>query len=313
MNASANQRNRTEYVWLWIKGMGMGAADLIPGVSGGTVALVVGIYDELVLTISNLHPRLLRDGFRTGWGAAWQQANGAFLAVVIGGMVTSILLLSSLLHHLLNTHQTLLFSGFFGLVAGSIPLVGRTVSRWSWKLVLFGLAGALVAATITTLPPIIGEPSLIYIGACAALAACAMILPGISGSFILLLLGAYSTVIGALKSFDLTTIGVVAIGAGFGILGFSRILQSILTRYRDATLSVLTGFLLGSLQALWPWKQPLYLLYTHSDGGEVWSQTNAMPSDHSIEIGLACAVALAAAFIITLLDRWGNSRNATKS
>ncbi len=306
-----NERPLKAYGWIWLKGMAMGAADLIPGVSGGTIALISGIYDELLSSIANLHPRLILQGFRTGWKGVWKEANGPFLLALAGGIFSSLVLFSNILHHLLSNHKQALYAFFFGLVAASVPLVGKTVSSWNGKHILWGLAGTLIAATITSLPPSDVGSELWVLALCASVAACAMILPGISGSFILLLLGAYGTAIGALKDLDIMRIAAICCGALIGLLGFSRILKKLLSRARNQTMSLLTGFLLGSLQALWPWKQNLSLLYTHYDGREIWSQTNAWPGMEAMDMLLICGVsALVGIAVILGLNRLGNISSA---
>jgi putative membrane protein len=193
-------------------------------------------------------------------------------------------------------------------VAASVPLVGRTFGRWSARHLVLALLGTAIAAAITSLPVSSGSDGPLFLAACASIAACAMILPGISGSFILLLLGAYGAVIGALKDLDFLRIGAIAGGALIGLLGFSRLLQKLLTKARAQTLALLTGFLLGSLQALWPWKKALGLLYTHSDGRETWSQTNAWPAAESSDLLLSCAgFALLGAIVVIGLSRMGNA------
>lgn len=289
----------------------MGAADLVPGVSGGTVALITGIYDELLGTIAQLHPRMVSDLFRNGFKATWKQANASFIAALAGGVLTSVALLSNLLHHLLVNEKEALFAFFFGLVATSVPLVGKTVGRWKASHIGMAILGTAIAAAITSLPISAGSNGPLFLGVCASIAACAMILPGISGSFILLLLGAYGAVIGALKDFDLLRIGAVAGGAIVGLLGFSKLLRKLLDKARAHTLALLTGFLLGSLQALWPWKKALSLLYTHSDGRETWSQTNTWPESTDTLLPYIGFV-LVGILVVKGLSRLGSSMSRTK-
>ena len=251
---------------------------------------------------------LLRDLLRPGGVATvWRQANLSFLLVLLAGVGTSVLLFAGLLHHLLGTHPDLLWAFFFGLVAASIPLVGRE-ANWEAREWVLGAVGVAIAGFLTSLPPLAGSDSPAVLMACGAVAICAMILPGISGSFILLLLGAYGAVIGALKSFDLIRIGAFAIGAVIGLLSFSRVLDRLLEKRRNETLAVLTGFLLGSLNALWPWKRQVELLYTHSDGREEWFKVNAWPADlDAAGWGLAVGLAVVGAVLVTLLGRLGRS------
>jgi putative membrane protein len=254
---------------------------------------------------------MVSDLFRNGFKATWKQANASFIAALVGGVLTSVALLSKLLHHLLVNEKEALYAFFFGLVAASIPLVGKTVGRWKTSHIGMAILGTAIAAVITSLPISTGSNGPLFLGICASIAACAMILPGISGSFILLLLGAYGAVIGALKDFDLLRIGAIAGGAIMGLLGFSKLLQKLLDKARSQTLALLTGFLLGSLQALWPWKKTLSLLYTHSDGRETWSQSNTWPD--ATDILLSCAgFVLLGILVVTGLSRLGSSMSRMK-
>ena len=262
---------------IFARGLAMGAADLVPGVSGGTVALITGIYDELLKAISSFDLSLVSTWKEGGAKAVWQQINGSFLAALALGIGTSIIALSGVLHYLLEHERIGLYSFFFGLVGTSIPLIGReVVERNVWSVGAF-ILGALITFSIGSLPPMTVTPGYFYLFFCGAIAACAMILPGISGSFILLLLGVYSHVIGAIKSLDVLTVMVVGAGAVSGLLGFSRLLKGWLEQSRNTIMALLSGLLLGSLQALWPWKENAILLYTHSDGRETWLQSNLWP------------------------------------
>lgn len=289
---------------IFLRGMAMGAADLVPGVSGGTVALITGIYDDLLHSISAVSLGLVDTWKNEGIQGVWKALNAPFLIALAAGIGTSIVALSGLLHHLLEHHKAALFAFFFGLVAASIPLVGREITQRNATIAALFIAGAAVTLGVGSLPPLQVEPSLVYLFACGAVAACAMILPGISGSFILLLLGVYSAVIGALKEFDLVVISTVGAGAVSGLLGFSKGLKALLARARNQVMAMLTGLLLGSLQALWPWKENALLLHTHSDGRETWLQTNAWPESSELLVCLACAAA--GAGLVVALQRLGN-------
>ena len=201
-------RSPKQWWGLGLRGMAMGAADLVPGVSGGTVAFIVGIYEELLTTIGGLGLSTVRDLFRDGLVATWRRYNLGFLAALGAGIVTSVALLAGLLHHLLAEHPVLLWSFFFGLVAASVPLMLREIPR-SDRGPAVGVAllvGAGIAWWLTGLPPLVQSDAPLFLFVSGAIAICAMILPGISGSFILVLLGAYSAVIGALKGLDLVRI-----------------------------------------------------------------------------------------------------------
>jgi len=298
---------------LYAKGLAMGLADLVPGVSGGTIAFISGIYDELLGTIAGLKFGLIGGLRRIGILGTWREANLSFLVVLAGGIVTSAVLFAGTLHWLLENKPIELWAFFFGLVAASIPLVGRYVGTWTPTTWAFAGAGAAFAAFLTSLPPLVQSDAPVFLAVCGAIAVCAMILPGISGSFILLILGAYAPVIAAIKGFDLVRIAAFGAGMVVGLLGFSRVLRWLLDRHRGPTLAILTGFLLGSLNALWPWKERVRELYTNSDGRVEWLRANALPASVA-EVWPVLGLAVVGALVVTAIDRWGRSaEGATKA
>ncbi len=285
----------------------MGLADLVPGVSGGTIAFISGIYDELVATIAGLDRRLLGALREGGVRGAWQAGNLGFLAVLLAGIGTSVFAFAGLLHWLLANRPVELWAFFFGLVAASVLLVGRRVADRRAGIWALAAAGAVLAAVITSLPPLVRSDAPLFLAAAAAVAACAMVLPGISGAFILLLLGAYAPVIAALHSLDFVRLAFVSLGIVAGLLAFSRVLRRLLARHRTPTLAVLTGFLVGSLNALWPWKTRIRELYTHSDGRIEWLLANRWPEGAG-EIGPAVALALLGAAAVLAVERIAGPR-----
>lgn len=306
MNSLQSKRSSFRaFIGLYLRGMAMGAADLVPGVSGGTIALITGIYDELLSSISAIHPRMILQVFKGEWRTIWHAINGNFLVVLALGIGTSILGLSNLLHHLLEQHSTLLYCFFFGLVSASIPFVGREIKIRNARTAFAFAAGTVIAFGISSLPISQTEPSALYLFGAGAVAACAMILPGISGSFILLLLGAYATVIGAVKSLDFARIAIIGGGVITGLLLFSKLLKWTLQRHYNVLLALLTGFLFGSLRAIWPWKENVELLYTHSDGRETWSEALAWPIGLSgASLGLALVCALSGIVLVALMNQF---------
>ena len=301
-------RSPKQWWWLGLRGMAMGAADLVPGVSGGTVAFIVGIYEELLTTIGGLGLGTVRDLFRDGPVATWRRYNLGFLAALGAGIVTAVALLAGLLHHLLAEHPVLLWSFFFGLVAASVPLMLREIPRSNrgGATGVALLAGAGIAWWLTGLPPLVQSDAPLFLFVSGAIAICAMILPGISGSFILVLLGAYSAVIGALKELDLVRIAAFAGGALGGLLGFSKGLGWVFRRHRAFALALLSGFLVGSLRKLWPWKENLEMLFTHSDGRSEYLQANVSPGGHpDPQLAMAALCAVAGAVLVTGLSYLG--------
>ncbi|WPY97765.1 DUF368 domain-containing protein [Christiangramia sp. OXR-203] len=251
------QRSLVDYLKISLKGMAMGAADVVPGVSGGTIAFISGIYEELITTISGVNLSLLSTWKANGFKAMWDELNGNFILALFAGILVSIFSVMRVANYLLENHPILIWSFFFGLVVASIWFVGKQIPKWTWKIVLALVIGAAVAFYIVSLPPLSASNSYLFLFFAGALAVCAMILPGISGAFILVLLGAYKSITEAAHDFDLKTLGIVGIGAVFGLLTFSKILKWLFVHYSSITLAVLTGFIAGSLNKIWPWKETL--------------------------------------------------------
>lgn len=280
--------------------MAMGAADVVPGVSGGTIAFISGIYEELIFTISNIDPKLIKTWRTDGFGAMWKQLNGSFIVALLSGILISILTVMRLTNYLLERHPILIWSFFFGLVLASIWFVGKQIPKWNFKIVLALIIGAAVAFYIVSLPPLNNNSSSIFMFFAGAIAVCAMILPGISGAFILVLLGAYKTVTEAAHNFDFKTLAILAVGAIFGILSFSRILKWLFKHYSTITLAILTGFIAGSLNKIWPWKK---VLQTEQIGDKVivLKETSVLPWNYDGEAQMFFAFGLMVAGFLLIL------------
>ena len=252
------KRSLKDYLTISLKGIAMGAADVVPGVSGGTIAFISGIYEELLETINAINFKALKILRSDGIKAMWKAINGSFLISLLLGIAISILSLAKIIKWLLENKPILVWSFFFGLVLASIFYIGKQIKHWNILTIILLILGALLAFYITMLPPLSNSYSshwfMFFAG---SLAICAMILPGISGSFILLLLGAYKPVLDALHDKDIKTILVLISGAIIGLLTFSRLLKWMFEKYRNLTLAVLTGFVAGSLNKIWPWKRVL--------------------------------------------------------
>ena len=238
---------------LSVKGMCMGAADVVPGVSGGTIAFITGIYDELINSIKSINAASLKMFFTGKWGEFWKMINGKFLLFLLAGIGISVFSLAKIITWLLVAYPVLVWSFFFGLVLASTWFVGKDVKERNWKTGLGFLLGAALAFYITVATPAETPSHFLFIFLCGAIAICAMILPGISGSFILVLLGKYFFIMEAVKTLDLKVIAIFGIGACVGITSFSRLLSYALSHMRNITLAVLSGFMLGSLNKVWPW------------------------------------------------------------
>lgn len=252
-----NKRSLTDYAGLALRGMGMGAVDVIPGVSGGTIALITGIYQELINSIRSVNAGLLKTLAREGLPAAWKQLNGNFLAAVVGGILLSVFSLVRVLSWLFEHYAILVWAFFFGLIVGSALYVGRRIERWTLFSFLMLLFGTLLAYYITIATPATGPETLWFIFLSGAIAFCAMVLPGISGAFILVLLGSYEFMVHAVKDFRLGVIAVFGVGGVLGIIAFSNVIAWLFRKFPGATLALLTGFMIGSLNKLWPWKKVL--------------------------------------------------------
>ncbi|QXP74295.1 DUF368 domain-containing protein [Tenacibaculum sp. AHE15PA] len=262
-------RTKKDYLVIMLKGIAMGAADVVPGVSGGTIAFISGIYEELLRSISNINLGLFKTLKNDGLKAAWKQLNGNFLASLFVGMFISVISLAKVISWLLTSHPILLWSFFFGLVLASVIYIAKQITKWNIIAFFLVAVGAVVAYYITTLNPMISEnSSTLFMFFAGAIAICAMILPGISGSFILVLLGAYKPVLAAVNNRDFTTIAAIGAGAIIGLLSFSRVLKYLFANYKNYTLAVLTGFIIGSLNKIWPWKKAL-TFRTNSHGEQV--------------------------------------------
>ncbi len=246
----------------------MGVAELVPGVSGGTIAFITGIYLELVATIRGLDHQWMLLVLRGQWREAWLRGNLGFLAVLLAGMGVSVILLAALVQWLFTHHEIYLWSFFFGLIAASVVFVSKSVSPWTTARLLLALLGLTVGMILSQIGGMTPSDSLLLTMAAGAIAVCAWILPGISGSFMLLLLGQYQRVIKALAEFDLAFLAALAAGCGLGLLAFTRLLSWLLQHFFAATLALLCGVMAGSLQRLWPWQQTLSY-YLDSDGGAV--------------------------------------------
>ena len=260
-----------DYLIITLKGLAMGAADVVPGVSGGTIAFISGIYQELIDSINNVNLSVLKTLKNEGLKAAWKQVNGSFLLALLSGIGISILTFSKVITHLLETQPILVWSFFFGLIIASITLIWKEITSWKLVDILFLLIGITVSYYITIARPVSSPDSYWYLFLSGFIAIIAMILPGISGAFILLLMGSYETVIGTINTFreGLTTanseiltqallkLGVFALGCIIGLKSFSKILHWMFEHHKNTTLTLLVGFMVGSLNKVWPWKQVL--------------------------------------------------------
>ena len=239
-----------------MRGVFMGASDVVPGVSGGTMAFILGIYEELIESIRMLgEPQFLKALFGLRIAQALAMINWKFLLAVGAGIGIAVLTLAHSLEWLLINHPVFLWSFFFGLVLASVFVVAQRVSRWMLRRIAALVAGAVGAFLLVGLVPVQTPETWWFLFLSGALAICAMILPGISGAFILLLLGKYQFVLSAVTQRDVLTLAIVALGAAIGLVTFAQILGRLFERYHDTTVALLTGLMIGSLRKVWPWKE----------------------------------------------------------
>ena len=272
------KRSLKDYIIISLKGMAMGAADVVPGVSGGTIAFISGIYEELLNSISSFKFSLISVLKNEGIKAVWKKINGRFLLALFIGICFSVLSLAKLIENLLENHPILIWSFFFGLVLASIIFIAKQIKLWNIKCYLYLIFGLIFAYYITTLNPVITQnssPWFLFLAGMVAI--CAMILPGISGSFILVLLGAYKPILNAINTKDFFSIIIFMAGAVLGLLTFSRVLKWLFSKYKNYTLALLIGFIAGSLNKIWPWKETISWR-TNSKGIEVpFTTTSVSP------------------------------------
>lgn len=302
--------NRTlkEYFLLTLKGMGMGAADVVPGVSGGTIAFITGIYQELINSIKSVNFNSLKLFFTGKFKAFWDEINGNFLFAVVLGIGISILSLAKGLEYLLNHHPILIWSFFFGLIVASAIYVGKDIGHWNTATIFALVAGAVIAYFITVITPAEAHTSYIFVFLSGSIAICAMILPGISGSFILVLLGMYKFILGAVSSFNLPVIAVFMTGAAIGIVLFSNLLSWLLKRFYDLTIALLAGFMIGSLNKVWPWKEVVETFIDRHGEVKPLLEQNVLPANyealtgHSPQLLGAVSLAIAGFALIFIVE-----------
>lgn len=293
----------------------MGGADVVPGVSGGTIAFITGIYTELLDSIKSVDLEALRLLSRGKVNALWKHINGGFLLVLLSGIAISIATLAQVLHFLLENYPIQLWSFFFGLIIIAAVSVSREISQWRAAVLLAGLLGIVIAFIITEATPAETPEAYWFVLLSGALAICAMILPGISGSFILLILGKYAFILEAINTRDLAVIAVFGVGCIIGLLSFVRLVSWLLHRFHDIAVALLAGFMLGSLNKIWPWKAVLSTRI-NSKGEEVPLVTeNVLPAEYLSATGTEPLVVQAIIFmflgigIVVLLEQFANRKN----
>jgi putative membrane protein len=296
-----------DYLIITLKGIAMGAADVVPGVSGGTIAFISGIYQELIDSINGINLSLLKTLKKEGLKATWKQANASFLFSLIIGIGISVLTFSKIITHLLTSEPIMVWSFFFGLIIASILLIWKQITKWEIVSIVALILGVILTYYITIARPVSSPDSYPYLFLSGFIAIIAMILPGISGAFILLLMGSYETVIGTINQFRegitqmnmqllstaMMKLGVFAMGAIIGLKSFSKILHWMFERHKNTTLALLIGFMIGSLNKVWPWKEVLETR-TNSHGETVpFLEKSILPQDFNGDAQVLTSILLA--------------------
>ncbi len=302
------KRSPIQLALLSMKGVAMGAADVVPGVSGGTIAFISGIYEELIESINKINLAALKVWKNEGFKSFWNHINGTFFVFLFAGIIISIASLAKIVTYFLEVHPVLIWSFFFGLIIASVWLIGKTIKKWTLGVILILLIGTLIAFYISSIESVATVDAKWYIFLSGAIAICAMILPGISGSFILVLMGSYHIILEAVKSRDLTVIALFAVGCLIGLLTFARLLKYLFNHFKEITIALLTGFMIGSLYKVWPWKNQLGTepIVVHSNGKEDFMMTNVLPDNFNGDSMLLPAIgcAIGGMLLILILERF---------
>lgn len=299
-------------VSVFLKGLAMGAANVIPGVSGGTIALITGIYERLINGIKHCDLHAARLLLNRQFDAFWQYVDGRWLGTLLLGVAVSIVSLARLFEFLLADYERYTMAFFFGLILLSIAFVAKKVERWDTSSVAALFAGTAIAVSIALLAPASENDNTLYVFLCGVLAISSMILPGLSGSFVLILMGNYALVLGSISALSLSILIPLALGCAFGLVAFSHILAWVFKRYADQTLALMTGFVIGSLVVIWPWKEAITRTVTR-DGKPpreiVTSYDWFLPSIQETSTWIALLLMVVGAAAIALMERFAGREN----
>ncbi len=291
-----------EWITLFLKGLGIGAANVIPGVSGGTIALITGIFEQLINAIKSFNLTALKLIFKGNFKGFALHTNLSFLIALFLGVGIGILTFARLLDYLFTNYPIYIWAYFFGLIMASVFFVGRTISKWSFTVIFIFIIGTIIAGAISILPVATENSSFLYLLLCGIVAVCSMILPGISGSFVLILMGNYKLImIDAVNNLNMMVLVPVAIGAIVGLLGFSYFLSWIFKKFKDQTISLLIGFILGSLAILWPWKHEITEVF--GDKIKVIGYERFLPEHFNNEVILALIYTIFGILSIWIIEK----------
>lgn len=327
--------NNHSTIGIILRGMAMGVAEIIPGVSGGTIAFITGIYERLIGAISGVGKQQFIAGKENGIKGIWDSLDGTFIAKLIGGMGIGIIIGTFGVSYFLEHYPEPLWAFFFGLILASVFYILNKVEKLDIKMSILFAVGAVLAYVMTAAYPLNGSDNLLYLFMCGAIAICALILPGVSGSFMLLILGVYTVVIGTIKGFlsspssgEFIQLAVFGLGCLFGLLTFSKVVSFLFKKYNNATLSVLAGFMVGSIHKIWPWRNPAVLLDKESgvnmtdfdiqkvpemiktDLYKVTMDSNVFPADYFLEpkVGFVAIAAIGGFMLVFVLSSLDNKK-----
>lgn len=314
-----SMKNTGRYAALAAKGAAMGAANVIPGVSGGTIAFITGIYEELINSIKSFDLKALKLALGFKFKEFAEHTNLPFLISVFAGAGISIFSLANALEYCFVNHEILILAFFFGLIVASVYLVGKQIDKWIGAAIVMLVLGVVIAAGITFLKPVESNNNPLWVFICGIVAISSMILPGLSGSYVLLIMGNYLMILGAISDLRFSVLIPMALGCVVGLIGFSHILSYIFKHFRNGTLGLLTGFVFGSLGILWPWKNAVYL--TDGNGVEILKHgTEKIVSGYEWLVPAvdgpffgALAFMLAGAAAVVLIGRFDEGKSATGS
>jgi len=303
-------KQKETFISLFLKGAAMGAANVIPGVSGGTIAFITGIYERLLLAIKSFNPKALQFLMKRQWKDFAQYTDLQFLIPLMAGIAISILSLAKFLEYLFNNYPTLLWAFFFGLILASVWFVGKQVKNWNTSTIIALVIGTAIAIGVSLLSPADSNDSFFYVFICGIVAICSMILPGLSGSFLLIVMGNYLLVLNAVGNFNMKILIPLGLGCVIGLVVFSNLLTYVFKKFPDITIATLTGFILGSLNILWPWKKAIDT-FTKPDGEVVvLKYAKVLPellSAHTLFALVLMAIGVASIFV---LEKWAIQNQA---
>lgn len=273
-------RKLVDYLLLYLKGIAMGSADVVPGVSGGTIAFITGIYEQLLNSIKSVDAQAFRYLRKFQIKALWEHVNGTFLVVLLAGIATSIITLAKVITHLLSDYPIQVWSFFFGLIVISALIILREIKQWSAGVIVAILVGIAIAYFITSSSPAETPEASWFLFIAGAVAICAMILPGISGAFILLLFGKYEYILNAIKELKIVDIIIFGLGCVVGLLSFARVVSWLFNKFHNITVGILSGFMIGSLYKVWPWKKAVETYVDRHGELKPLYEINVMPNDY---------------------------------